>query len=84
MAETDYLLGTLDKVFKSPEILYEELRTHLNVPVDFYVYNTETDEVRTCVVMPASDWGGEGLLGANVASGLLHALPSECCDTTGR
>ena len=84
MPETDYLLGTLEKVFKTTEILYEELRTHVNVPIDFYVYNTESDEVRTCVVMPSNDWGGAGLLGASVASGLLHALPSECCHTTGR
>lgn len=84
MPGTDYLLGTLEKVFKTPEILYEELRTNVNNPVDFYVYNTESDEVRTCVVMPTSDWGGEGLLGANVANGLLHALPAECCETPGR
>lgn len=81
---SDYLLGTLEKVFKTPEILHEELKEHVNCPVDFYVYNTETDEVRVCVVMPSSDWGGEGLLGAGVASGLLHALPSECCGTNGR
>lgn len=84
VAGSDYLLGTLEKVFKTPEILYDELRTHVNVPLDFYVYNTDSDEVRTCVVMPATDWGGEGLLGANVANGLLHALPSECCETPGR
>jgi hypothetical protein len=80
----DYLLGTLEKDFKTPEILYDELRAHINTPIDFYVYNTDTDEVRICVVMPSNDWGGDGLLGAGVANGLLHALPSHCCETNGR
>jgi hypothetical protein len=80
----DFLLGTLEKVFKTPEILFEELQAHVNSPIDLYVYNVDTDEVRVCVVMPSNDWGGEGLLGAGVANGLLHTLPEECCHTTGK
>ena len=40
------------------------------------------------VVMPSDQWGAPGdtetgLLGADVAHGYLHGLPSECCHTTG-
>ena len=40
------------------------------------------------VVMPSDQWGAPGdtetgLLGADVAHGYLHGLPSECCRTTG-
>ena len=84
VADSDFLLGTLEKVFKTPEILFDELKENVNSPIDFYVYNSESDDVRVCVVMPSSDWGGEGLLGAGVASGLLHALPSSCTGTNGR
>ena len=31
--------------------------------------------------MPTDQWGGEGILGASVAHGYLHRIPSECCQT---
>ena len=46
--EHDYLLGTAERVFKDPDILFEEVTAHLDQPMSFYVYNTKTDEVR-CV-----------------------------------
>jgi GRASP55/65 PDZ-like domain len=71
------------KAFKTADILDEELREHLEAPVEFYVYNSDSDDVRTVVLMPSSQWGGEGILGASVASGYLHALPAKCCETIG-
>ena len=47
------------------------------------MYNSDSDDVRTVVLMPSSQWGGEGILGASVASGYLHALPTKCCETIG-
>ncbi len=49
------------------------------------MYNTDTDEVRVVVIMPSAEWGGAGagILGAGVAHGYLHGLPSTCCETTG-
>lgn len=44
--EDDYLLGTAERVFKNPQILHEEVTSHLDQPMEFYVYNTKTDEVR--------------------------------------
>lgn len=43
--EHDYLLGTAERVFKDPDILFEEVTAHLDQPMSFYVYNTKTDEV---------------------------------------
>lgn len=43
--ETDYLLGTAERVFKDPNILHEEVTAHLDQPMSFYVYNTKSDEV---------------------------------------
>ena len=79
----DYLLGTAEKVFKDTEILFEELRKNLEKTVEFYVYNSVTDEVRVVVLMPTDQWGGEGILGASVAHGYLHRIPSDCCNTIG-
>lgn len=55
---TDYLLGTVDVVFKNTDILFDVLRVNIDKPVEFYVYNSSTDEVRLCVLMPSQDWGG--------------------------
>ncbi|EGB04761.1 hypothetical protein AURANDRAFT_6242, partial [Aureococcus anophagefferens] len=68
-AGTDYLLGTAERV------LNDECTLHLDKPVEFYVYNTETDEVRVVVLLPTYSWGGGGCLGAAVAHGYLHRLP---------
>mmetsp|Transcript_34917 Transcript_34917/g.33213 ORF Transcript_34917/g.33213 Transcript_34917/m.33213 type:complete len:321 (-) Transcript_34917:63-1025(-) len=79
----DYLLGTAEKVFRDTDVLYEEVAANVEAPIEFYVYNSDSDEVRIAVVMPSDQWGGEGLLGAGVAQGFLHGLPSDCCNTIG-
>jgi len=81
--EKDYLLGTAEKVFKDTDVLFEELKQNLEHPIEFYVYNADTDEVRVVILMPSTEWGGEGILGAGVAHGYLHGLPSHCCKTIG-
>ena len=52
------------KVFSDTDALYEELSSHIDIPVEFFVYNSDSDEVRRVVVMPSNQWGGNGLLGA--------------------
>lgn len=80
---TDYLLGTAETVFKDPDVLEEVLGRTLEQTVDFYIYNTETDTVRTATLMPNLKWGGRGCLGAEVGHGYLHGLPQKCCKTNG-
>jgi len=84
--DTDYILGSAESIFKRIDDLHEELQSHIDKPLEFYVYNSLTDEVRIAVIMPSNDWGSknEGLLGANVAQGYLHVLPSSCCQTIGK
>ena len=40
--ETDFLLGTAERVFKDPEALYDECQQHPDAPVEFYVYVAST------------------------------------------
>jgi len=80
----DYILGTAERAFLDADSLSQELSSNLDKPLEFYVYNSDTDEVRIVVIMPTEDWGGEGVLGANVAFGFLHVLPGHCCRTIGR
>lgn len=48
-------------------MLEEILGLNLEQTIDFYVYNTETDTVRTATLMPNLKWGGRGCLGAEVS-----------------
>ena len=82
--DVDYLLGTTERAFIDVDILHEELEASVNRPMEVYVYNSLLDEVRTVVILPNIDWGGNGLLGANVAQGYLHVLPSKCSLTIGK
>lgn len=66
-----------------PDVLEEVLGKNLEQTVDFYVYNTETDTVRTATLMPNTKWGGRGCLGAEIGHGYLHGLPQKCCKTNG-
>ena len=80
---TDFLLGTAETVFKDPDVLEDILSKNLENTVDFYVYNTETDTVRTATLMPNLKWGGRGCLGAEIGHGYLHGLPQKCCSSNG-
>lgn len=81
--EKDYLLGTAERVFKDPDALFDECTARLEEPIEMYVYNVDSDEVRVAVVMPTTSWGGEGCLGAHVGYGYLHRLPNETRQTLG-
>jgi hypothetical protein len=52
--------------------------------MEIFVYNSETDTVRITVIMPTEDWGGEGILGAGVAHGILHRIPKASSLTIGK
>jgi hypothetical protein len=64
-------------------VLEEVLSKNLEQTVDFYVYSTESDTVRTATLMPNLKWGGQGCLGAEVGHGYLHSLPQKSCTTNG-
>lgn len=66
-----------------PDVLEEVLGRNLEQTIDFYVYNTETDTVRTATLMPNLKWGGRGCLGAEIGHGYLHGLPQKSCRSNG-
>lgn len=38
------------------------------------VYSTATGRVRNVELRPSSEWGGEGVVGCELATGLLHRI----------
>ncbi|KDO23495.1 hypothetical protein SPRG_11418 [Saprolegnia parasitica CBS 223.65] len=83
--ETDFLLGTHERVFRDPEDLYDEILDSLDKPLQCYVYSAKTDQVRLVTIVPNDRWGGEGFgfLGAEVGHGYLHRLPASVRTSNG-
>lgn len=81
--EKDFILGTTHQTLDSSDSLSDLLHNNVDQVVELYVYNTDSDLVRTVVLMPTFSWGGEGLLGAEVGTGYLHRLPASACKTDG-
>ncbi|GAX11603.1 hypothetical protein FisN_1Lh032 [Fistulifera solaris] len=79
----DFLLGTTHQTLNSSAELATLLRQHEDHVVELYVYNTDSDMVRVVALMPTLEWGGKGLLGAEVGTGYLHRLPSSARTTEG-
>lgn len=44
------------------------------------MYNTETEKVGFVKVVPRDDWGGAGMLGADISFGFLNKLPLRKAD----
>ena len=83
IAGADYLLGTAERVFSDADALLDECQLHLDAAIEVYGYNVDSDEVRVAVVVPTYQWGGDGCLGADVAHGYLHRLPTRCRGSDG-
>ena len=80
----DFLLGTTHQTLETTSVLSHILRENKDTVVEFYVYNTDSDLVRTVALMPTLSWGqGKGLLGAQVGVGYLHRLPYKVRNTEG-
>ncbi|KAE9029174.1 hypothetical protein PR003_g2957 [Phytophthora rubi] len=82
-ADSDYLLGTPERVFTDAEDLHDEILDALDGSFQCYVYNSLEDQVRIVSIVPTERWGGDGVLGAEVGHGYLHRLPSVCRGTIG-
>ncbi|DAZ98597.1 TPA: hypothetical protein N0F65_001016 [Lagenidium giganteum] len=82
-ADTDFLLGTPEQVFKDSDDLSDEVLDHLDSAFQCYVYSSVDDQVRIVNIEPSTTWGGSGVLGAEVAHGYLHRLPSSCRQSIG-
>lgn len=44
------------------------------------VFNGKTEELREIVIVPDFEWGGEGCLGCDVGSGMVHWIPKKAAN----
>lgn len=72
--EEDFLLGAEGILFKNLEDLVELVQRFKGKCISMYVYNQETGLTRVIPVFPNDIWGGEGALGCEFGTGLLHRI----------
>jgi hypothetical protein len=76
---SDFVVGTPAEVFRKESDLSTLTQDAANndMAATVMVYSTATGRVRNVEILPNRDWGGDGLLGCELATGLLHRLSRE-------
>ncbi|CEG83287.1 hypothetical protein RMATCC62417_17238 [Rhizopus microsporus] len=74
---SDYIIGSPHMTLRSEDDFYALVEEYLGKPLRLYLYNSEWDSCRECIIIPNHEWGGEGSLGCDVGYGLLHRIPSK-------
>lgn len=72
----DFLLGTTEVMFRDMDELGEIVNICLGRKIQIYVYNTDTESIREVTIVPNTEWGGEGAIGADIRTGMLHRIPA--------
>lgn len=71
----DFLLGTPTSVFSDLDELVEAVSGSLKQRIQVIVYNADSETVREVVLVPNLEWGGDGCIGCDIGTGLLHRMP---------
>ncbi|KAJ1341800.1 hypothetical protein BSLG_003619 [Batrachochytrium salamandrivorans] len=72
--QTDYIIGTPHTSLEDKDEFYTLVKKHSGIPLQLYVYNSELDTIREVLIVPNTEWKGEGLLGCDVGYGRLHRI----------
>lgn len=74
--DSDYIVGSPAQAFKSSGEFNALIADCLekNTAASVMVYSTATSRVRNVELRPQEGWGGEGVLGCELATGLLHKI----------
>jgi len=75
-ANKDYLLGTHEVMFHDLGELVELLNMAQDSTIQLYVYNSESEAIREVSVAPRLGWGGDGVIGCDIRTGILHRIPA--------
>lgn len=76
-AFTDYIVGSTGLVFGDSDAFYTLINVASGRDIELFVYNSESDDVRTVVLRPNPKWGGAGSVGCDVGFGILHRIPTK-------
>lgn len=77
IAEDDYVIASPDLLLRSEDEFYQLITQNTRRQVKLVVFSAKTEELREIVIVPDFDWGGEGCLGCDVGSGMIHWIPKK-------
>jgi len=72
----DFLLGTPEFIFRDVDELVDIVNRSINKEVKINVYNVDLETTREVTIVPNTEWGGDGCLGCDIGTGLLHRMPT--------
>ncbi|CAO3649258.1 unnamed protein product [Mucor hiemalis] len=72
---SDYIIGSPHMTLRNEDDFYTLVEEYLGKQLRLYLYNSEWDSCRECIIIPNHEWGGNGSLGCDVGYGLLHRIP---------
>jgi hypothetical protein len=81
--QKDWIIGSPDIAINGADDFYNLMIHNQKRPVRLLVFNIDQEVVRETNVIPDFEWGGEGCLGCDVASGALHRIPLPTNGTAG-
>ena len=71
----DYIIGSGDIIIRHSDDLSQILEDNTGALLTLNVYNSETESIREVELTPNREWGGNGLLGCGIGTGVLHRIP---------
>ena len=51
------------------------IQVNRNQEIELFIYNVDSESVKRSVIEPRDNWGGEGLIGADISFGYCNQLP---------
>lgn len=77
IAEQDYVIASPDLLLKSEEEFYELITQNTLRNIKLIVFNLKDEQLREIQIVPDFSWGGDGCLGCDVGSGMVHWIPKK-------
>ena len=73
----DYIIASPDLFLRSEDEFYQLITQNTHRQVKLIVFNARTDGIREIDIVPDFEWGGDGCLGCDVGSGMVHWIPEK-------
>ena len=55
------------------------IQVNQNQEIELFIYNVDSESVKRSVIEPRDNWGGEGLIGADISFGYCNPGKSKSC-----
>ena len=71
----DFILGTKEITFTDLQSFAKYIQVNEGREVELQIYNIDAEEIKPTKLIPQTNWGGQGLIGADISFGYFNRLP---------